>query len=195
MKSEIVSVRMSKECKNVIDKAAAKMELSPSVYIRTAAIDYALADTEEDRPDMPETASQSKGKYNKLYIGLSPELDKKVTDAAKQIGISKQDCIRRLIREGNIYELNVNIDLDEEFQELRYQIKRLNDMISGIYTVVKKSDGVFTKREVDHMYEVMHEIRDNSYGVLSDLYLTCGQVKEMARKRMEKLIKERTSKN
>ena len=70
----------------------------------------------------------------------------------------------------------------------------VNDMISGIYSVVKKSDGVFTKREVDHMYEVMHEIRDNSYGVLSNLYLTCGQVKEMARKRMEKLIKERTSK-
>lgn len=192
MKTELVSVRMSKECKNVIDKAAAKMELSPSVYIRTAAIDYALADTEEDMPDMPEVASQSKGKYNKLYIGLSPELDKKVTDAAEQIGISKQDCIRRLIKEGNIYDLRINIDLDVEFQELRYQIKRLNEMISGIYSVVKKSDGVFTKREVDHMYEVMHEISDNSYGILSDVFTLCGQVKEMARKRMEKLIKERT---
>lgn len=66
---------------------------------------------------------------------------------------------------------------------------------SFIKTVVKKSDGIFTKHEVDHMYEVMHEIRDSSNEILSNVFILCGQVIIMARKRMEELIKERTGLN
>ena len=129
---------------------------------------------------------------SKTYINLNKEQNKKITNMATKLGITKQQCIGRLINEGNIYDLNVNIDLEEEFLSLTSQVKALNNMISGIYSVVKKSDGVFTKREVDNMYRVMNEIRDSSNKILASVYKTCGQLTEMTIKRMDKLIKEKT---
>ena len=128
------------------------------------------------------------------YVTLTDEQDKKISEMAEELGATKQECIRRLISEGNIYDLRINIDMAEEFMALTSEINNLNRMVNNIYTVCKRVDGILTKHEVEHLYDVMHEIRDSSNKILSSIYNTNGQLKVMARKRMEKLIKEKTKK-
>ena len=128
------------------------------------------------------------------YVTLTDEQDKKISEMAEELGATKQECIRRLISEGNIYDLRINIDMAEEFMALTSEINNLNRMVNNIYTVCKRVDGILTKHEVEHLYDVMHEIRDSSNKILSSIYKTNAQLKVMARKRMEKLIKEKTKK-
>lgn len=128
------------------------------------------------------------------YVTLTDEQDKKISEMAEELGATKQECIRRLISEGNIYDLRINIDMTEEFMALTSEINNLNRMVNNIYTVCKRVDGILTKHEVEHLYDVMHEIRDSSNKILSSIFKTNGQLKVMARKRMEKLIKEKTKK-
>lgn len=128
------------------------------------------------------------------YVTLTDEQDKKISEMAEELGATKQECIRRLISEGNIYDLRINIDMTEEFMALTSEINNLNRMVNNIYTVCKRVDGILTKHEVEHLYDVMHEIRDSSNKILSSIYKTNSQLKVMARKRMEKLIKEKTKK-
>ena len=128
------------------------------------------------------------------YVTLTDEQDKKISEMAEELGATKQECIRRLISEGNIYDLRINIDMAEEFMALTSEINNLNRMVNNIYTVCKRVDGILTKHEVEHLYDVMHEIRDSSNKILSSIYKTNSQLKVMARKRMEKLIKEKTKK-
>lgn len=190
MKTELVGVRLSIEQKKILEKEATSRGISIQEYMRNEALNSV-----GNKPDCTEVDEQdevSAGGFVNTYVSLPADLDKKVCEKADELGATKQECIRRLIKEGNVYDLRINIDLEEEFLSLTSQVKALNNMISGIYTVVKKSDGVFTKREVDHMYEVMHEIRDSTNKILSSVYKTCAQVKEMANRRMVKLIKEKT---
>ena len=128
------------------------------------------------------------------YVTLTDEQDKKISEMAEELGATKQECIRRLISEGNIYDLRINIDMTEEFMALTSEINNLNRMVNNIYTVCKRVDGILTKHEVEHLYDVMHEIRDSSNKILSSIYKTNSHLKVMARKRMEKLIKEKTKK-
>ena len=128
------------------------------------------------------------------YVTLTDEQDKKISEMAEELGATKQECIRRLISEGNIYDLRINIDMTEEFMALTSEINNLNRMVNNIYTVCKRVDGILTKHEMEHLYDVMHEIRDSSNKILSSIYKTNSQLKVMARKRMEKLIKEKTKK-
>ena len=128
------------------------------------------------------------------YVTLTDEQDKKISEMAEELGATKQECIRRLISEGNIYDLRINIDMTEEFMALTSEINNLNRMVNNFYTVCKRVDGILTKHEVEHLYDVMHEIRDSSNKILSSIYKTNSHLKVMARKRMEKLIKEKTKK-
>ena len=60
------------------------------------------------------------------YVTLTDEQDKKISEMAEELGATKQECIRRLISEGNIYDLRINIDMAEEFMALTSEINNLN---------------------------------------------------------------------
>ena len=184
MKTEIVGVRLSAEQKEYLEKMAKSRGITIQEYIRKEILNSA--------DSVPDDNEEITAGYINTYVSLPEDIDRKVCKIAKELGATKQECIRRLLRESKVYDLRIFINLEEEFLSLTSQVKALNNMISGIYTVVKKSDGVFTKREVDHMYEVMHEIRDSSNDIRSAVFTLCCQVKDMASKRMEKLIREKT---
>lgn len=186
-KTAFITIRVTPEQKALVEKTAATNNMSVSDYTKTA-----LTEKLGDNKMCQTSESEALSEYVNIEVSFTKEQAKKISDMSTELGATKQECIRRLVREGNVYAIDINIDLEEEFLSLTSQVKALNNMISGIYTVVKKSDGVFTKREVDHMYEVMHEIRDSSYKILASVHKTCGQVKEMANRRMVKLIKEKT---
>lgn len=186
-KTVYVGTRITPEQKEAFEAKANEVGKNAAEMMREFII--STINSNESLEQIPEEGDLG---ISKTYIYLNKEQNEKITDMSEELGATKQECIKRLINEGNIYDLRIYIDLEEEFLSLTSQVKALNNMISGIYTVVKKSDGVFTKREVDHMYEIMKEIRDSTNKILSSVYKTCAQVKEMANRRMVKLIKEKT---
>lgn len=189
MKSEKVCVRMTKDNKSIIDKAAENKNMNPSEYIRVVSIKAALMDT---GGETSEPVKQLKGTDNRLYIRLTPELDKKITDMSVELGATKQECVRRLINEGKIYDLRMSIDMDEEFKEISSQIRDLNKKVRSMYLIVSKVEGVLTKREISNLFELFKYIGEKTDGILKSVWKTNSQLKIMAKKRLEKLIREQT---
>lgn len=186
MKTELIGVRVTVEQKALLEQEANKRNISIQDLMRSESLKSLEADSEDD---IAEVLSESPVR---TYITLPKELDAKVRAIAEELGISMQACIRRLINEGNIYDLRIDINLEEEFLSLTSEINDLNRKINGIYSVCKRTDGLLTKHEIEHLYNVMYEIRDKTTGIISEVYDLSCKVTLMARKRMEKLIKKKT---
>lgn len=184
MKTEVVGVRLALEQKTILEKAASEKGITIQELLRTSAINAIGEQALQN--DLSDTDRE----YVTIYLPLTGELDRKIGDMATELGITKQQCIRRLINEGNIYDMRINIDMAEEFLELASEIRNMNRLLNGIYTVCKRVDGILTKHEVEHLYEVIHEINENTSGMRASIFKTNGQLKEMASKRLEKLIKD-----
>ena len=186
-KTASITVRLTPEQKQSVEEAAANLGLTVTDFIK-ASISEKLNDKSLYKLNMSDAISEA----IKIETTITKEQELKIIKMAEELGATKQECIRRLINEGNIYDLRIDINMEEEFLSLTAKISELNRMISGVYTVCRRVDGVFTKHEVDHLFSVMTEIRENTNGIISAVYSLCNRLTVMARKRMEKLIKEKT---
>lgn len=188
-KTGFIGIRVTSEQKAVLEDMAKNNNQTVSDYIKSV-----LSDNTSDIKLTEVKESESEVGFARIDLSLNKEQEQKVIKIAEELGASKQEAIRRMINEGNIFDLRVNIDLDNEFKNLTSEITRLNKLVSGIYTLCKRTDGVLTKHEVEHLYEVMHEVSDNTGKIIATVYTTSNQVKIMARKRMDKLIKDASKK-
>jgi len=187
-KTITIGVRVTPEQKMLIDATAKHYNMSPAEYLRSMALEYVggIPTTAKDE------LSEYKSSVNSTNINLSltKEQNQKIENMVNELGITKQQCIRRLINEGKIYDCRINIDMAEEFTDFASEIRNMNKLLNGIYKVCKRSDGILTKREVDHLYHTVHEINENTASMRASIFKTNAELKEYAIKRMDKLIRE-----
>lgn len=62
----------------------------------------------------------------KCVVYLTPEQNKKVEDMSKKFGASKQECIRRIVDEGQVVDLQMEINMEDEFNRLVFEIEKMN---------------------------------------------------------------------
>lgn len=191
-KSITIGVRVTPEQKALIDATAKHYDMSPAEYLRSMALEYAVGNVPTT---MPDELSEYDSSFNSttLNLSLTKEQNQKIENMVNELGITKQQCIRRLINEGKIYDCRINIDMAEEFTDFASEIRNMNKLLNGIYKVCKRSDGILTKREVDHLYNTVHEINENTASMRASLFRTNAELKEYAIKRMDKLIRDNNS--
>lgn len=139
-KTASITVRLTKEQKEIVEKAAKDAGVTVSDFTIAALINKSGS---KELSGVKESDSSSG--FSNIDIMLTKELELKVIKMAEELGATKQECIRRLISEGKIYDLRINIDMTEEFMALTSEINNLNRMANNIYAVCKRVDGVLTK--------------------------------------------------
>lgn len=186
-KTASITVRLTEEQKALVETAAKQNDMSITDFTKSAL----MAKT-GDKSMCSLKDSESQSGYVNIDMMITKEQDSKVKEKAEELGITKQAFIRRLINEGNIYDLRINLEMNEEFLEVASEIRNMNRLLNGIYTVCKRTDGILTKHEVEHLYASVKEISEKLGQIRASVFRTSSELKDMAAKRMDKLIKEKT---
>ena len=186
-KTASITVRLTEEQKALVETAAKRNDMSITDFTKSAL----MAKT-GDKSMCSLKDSESQSGYVNIDMMITKEQDSKVKEKAEELGITKQAFIRRLINEGNIYDLRINLEMNEEFLEVASEIRNMNRLLNGIYTVCKRTDGILTKHEVEHLYASVKEISEKLGQIRASVFRTSSELKDMAAKRMDKLIKEKT---
>ena len=185
IKSQIIGVRVTPEQKSKIEIVASQNAISPAELLRINTLEK-LSDIEIDELSEYEPIKNSVN----INLTLTKEQAEKIDKMSNELGATRQQCIRRLINEGKIYDLRIRIDMEEEFLSLASELRTMNKTLERIYSVCKRVDGVLTKHEVEHLYDVIHQIDNNTGKIRVSLFKTQCILIEQSLKRMDILIKE-----
>lgn len=184
-KTASITVRLTPEQKSVVELEAKEQGVTITDLMKAALIEK----TGKKTIGILNNSEAESGFVN-IDLAITKDQEQKILKMAEELGATKQQCIRRLINEGNIYDLRINLDMNEEFLELASEIRNMNRLLNGIYTVCKRTDGILTKHEVDHLYNSIKDISEKLGQIRSTVFRTSAELKDMAAKRMDKLIDE-----
>lgn len=184
-KSQLIGVRVTPEQKTKIEMVANQNGISPAELLRINTLEK-LGNIKVDELSEYEPIENSIN----INLTLTKEQAEKIDMMASELGATRQQCIRRIINEGKIYDLRISINMEEEFLSLASELRRMNKTLDGIYSICKRVDGVLTKHEVEHLYDVVHQIKENTGDIRGSLFITECKLIEASIKRMDTLIKE-----
>ena len=132
---------------------------------------------------------------NKCVVYLTPEQNKKVEDMAEKLGASKQECIRRIVDEGQIVDLQMEINMEDEFKRLALEIDKMNRLLQKIYSVMIKPNHNFEELEKQVIFEQFDYIANSTGELLASIWKTNNSIESKAMTQLKNLIKKNTGRN
>ena len=128
----------------------------------------------------------------KCVVYLTPEQNKKVEDMSKKLGASKQECIRRIVDEGQVVDLQMEINMEDEFKRLVSEIEKMNRLLQKIYTVMIKPNHEFKEAEKQIVFEQFDYISNTTGELLASIWRTNNSIESKAMTQLKNLIKKNT---
>ena len=131
----------------------------------------------------------------KCVVYLTPEQNKKVEDMSKKLGASKQECIRRIVEEGQVVDLQMEINMEDEFKRLASEIDKMNKLLQKIYSVMIKPNHNFEEPEKQVIFEQIDYIANSTGELLASIWRTNNSIESKAMTQLKNLIKKNTGRN
>lgn len=128
----------------------------------------------------------------KCVVYLTPEQNKKVEDMSKKLGASKQECIRRIVDEGQVVDLQMEINMEDEFKRLVSEIEKMNRLLQKIYSVMIKPNHEFEEAEKQIVFEQFDYISNTTGELLASIWRTNNSIESKAMTQLKNLIKKNT---
>ena len=128
----------------------------------------------------------------KCVVYLTPEQNKKVEDMSKKYGASKQECIRRIVDEGQVVDLQMEINMEDEFKRLVSEIEKMNRLLQKIYSVMIKPNHEFEEAEKQIVFEQFDYISNTTGELLASIWRTNNSIESKAMTQLKNLIKKNT---
>lgn len=127
MKSEIITVKVSKGEKESIKEAADEMKMKLSEFVREAV----LRDCKLCKPNEEDNNPVTKDKVT-VNLSLDRQVLKKLDKYCDMLGTSRSLMVKRLICEKKPVSLNISLDLNSHFDvlsEFLHEFMRGNRMV------------------------------------------------------------------
>jgi len=131
----------------------------------------------------------------KCVVYLTPEQNKKVVDMSKKLGASKQECIRRIVDEGQVVDLQMEINMENEFKRLINEIDKMNKLLQNTYSVILKHNHDFEEAEKQIIFEKFDYISNCTGELLASIWRTNNSIESKAITQLKNLIKKNTNRN
>lgn len=128
----------------------------------------------------------------KCVVYLTHEQNKKVEDMSKKLGASKQECIRRIVDEGQVVDLQMEINMEDEFKRLVSEIEKMNRLLQKIYSVIIKPNHEFEEAEKQIVFEQFDYIANSTGELLASIWRTNNSIESKAMTQLKNLIKKNT---
>lgn len=131
----------------------------------------------------------------KCVVYLTPEQNKKVADMAEKLGASKQECIRRIVDEGQVVDLQMEINMEDEFIKLTAEISKMNDKLSSLYTTCNSVSSNLTDAEKRMLFSRLEDISTKVGEILASVWKTNNNIESKAMTQLKNLIDKSKSRN
>ena len=131
----------------------------------------------------------------KCVVYLTPEQNKKVEDMSKKLGASKQECIRRIVDEGQVVDLQMEINMEDEFKRLVSEIDKMNKTLQNMYSIIMKHDNNYEEPEKQIIFEKIDYIANSTGEILASIWRTNNSIESKAMTQLKNLIKKNTGRN
>ena len=131
----------------------------------------------------------------KCVVYLTPGQNKKVEDMSKKLGASKQECIRRIVDEGQIIDLQMAINMEDEFKSLVSEIDKMNKILQNMYSIIIKHDNNYEEPEKQIIFEKIDYIANSTGELLASIWRTNNSIESKAMTQLKNHIKKNTGRN
>lgn len=131
----------------------------------------------------------------KCVVYLTPGQNKKVEDMAEKLGASKQECIRRIVDEGQVVDLQMEINMEVEFKRLVSEIDKMNKTLQNMYSIIMKHDNNYEEPEKQIIFEKIDYIANSTGELLASIWRTNNSIESKAMTQLKNLIKKNTGRN
>lgn len=128
----------------------------------------------------------------KCVVYLTPGQNKKVEDMSKKLGASKQECIRRIVDEGQVVDLQMEINMEDEFKRLVSEIDKMNKTLQNMYSIIMKHDNNYEEPEKQIIFEKIDYIANSTGEILASIWRTNNSIESKAMTQLKNLIKKNT---
>lgn len=129
----------------------------------------------------------------KCVVYLTETQNEKVELMSKKLKASKQECIRRIIDEGQLVDLQMEINMDSEFIKLSNEISEMNKKLQGIYATCSRTSGNLTEFEKKKLFSQLDEINTNTGEMLASIWKTNNNIESKAMTQLKNLINKSKS--
>lgn len=129
----------------------------------------------------------------KCVVYLTETQNEKVELMSKKLKASKQECIRRIIDEGQVVDLQMEINMDNEFIKLSNEISEMNKKLQGIYATCSRASGNLTDFEKKKLFSQLDEINTNTGEMLASIWKTNNNIESKAMTQLKNLINKSKS--
>ena len=131
----------------------------------------------------------------KCVVYLTPGQNKKVEDMAEKLGASKQECIRRIVDEGQVVDLQMEINMEDEFIKLTAEISKMNDKLSSLYTTCNSVSSNLTDAEKRMLFSRLEDISTKVGEILASVWKTNNNIESKAMTQLKNVIDKSKSRN